>query len=106
MNSSSRIGRAISSLRDLRTLPFLAALCALEACSMWQSGHHARAPVAGVPPAPQSADQPPSLTEPATDGGADSAGAAPPVAATNAARAHGAGSSKARPEVAVSRVTR
>jgi outer membrane protein OmpA-like peptidoglycan-associated protein len=110
MNSSSRIGRAISSLPDLRTLPFLAALCALEACSMWQSWHGATRPVAevpaatGLPAVAQTEAAPPA--DPSTNGGADGAAAAQPPAGTEAAPAHSAGAAKPRPEPAVSRITR
>ena len=101
MNSSSRIGRAISSLPDLRTLPILAALCALEACSMWQSWHGARpanaqVPAVTRPPAPAESQAAPPADS-ATNGGAESAAAAPPAAGTNAAPAPTLETSKPRP---------
>ena len=86
MSSSSRIGRAISSLPDWRTLPFLAALCALEACSMWQSWHGAKPPVTAVPAIPQSQpEQPAPPADTSTGDGADSAAAAQPAPGTDAA---------------------
>lgn len=86
MNSSSRIGRAISSLPDLRTLPFLAALCALEACSMWHSWHADRPAAAEVPVVAESQpDQPAAPADTAAEGGANNAAAAPSAASTDAA---------------------
>lgn len=104
MSSSTHSGRGISSRPELRMLLVLAALCVLEACSMWQKWHGPRAPVADARAAPQG--QAAAPVDPPATGGADSATAAQPAAGSDAAPGPATAAIEPRQAAPVSRSAR